>query len=64
MSAFSSFNNGDLGNWQIDSADTSGGGSRRLLALSYQWEPVQADDNVLPKVDHTENGQYEGFHSG
>ena len=48
-----SFTNGDLGNWQIVAADTSGGSSRRLLAATYSWHPIQADDNVKPSIDHT-----------
>ncbi|CAB4000024.1 MAM and LDL-receptor class A domain-containing 2 [Paramuricea clavata] len=60
---FSNFNNGDLGNWQIDVADTSGGGSsRRLLALSYRWGPIQADDTVDPNLDHTFNGKPYGWY--
>ena len=59
MKPSSNFNNGDLGNWQIDVADTSGGGSsRRLLALSYRWGPIQADDTVDPNLDHTFNGRF------
>ena len=55
----SSFTNGDLGNWKIDAADTSSGGSsRRLLAATYSWQPIQADENVEPKIDHTSNGKF------
>jgi hypothetical protein len=55
---FTGFTNGDLGNWQIDAAESSSGGnSRRLLAVSYRWQPIQADDTVDPNIDHTSNGR-------
>ena len=47
------FTNGDLGNWQIGTADTSGGSSRRLLAAAFSWQPIEADESVEPPFDHT-----------